>query len=88
MLIAQACNTDVEMMGRISLTDRARKLPIRIFWGRDDPVLRSQSWQAVRFLRNNECYNTEWEQIEGGHFRPSPERAWSLWLEVLPKRHH
>jgi len=87
MLIARACNSSVEHLERIPLTDEARKMPIMIFWGKDDLApIRRESWAAFRWLREHRCFGTEKKEVEGGHLR-RPELAFRFWLEHLPKRH-
>jgi len=87
MVIARACNSDVEMMDRIKVTDDLRKLPVTIFWGRDDmKSINTQSWEAFEWLRVHKCYVAKAKKVEGGHFR-RPERAYEYWLEHLPKQH-
>ncbi len=87
MLVARACNSDMKLFERIELSDGAKRLPIRIFWGKDDfGPIRDQSWDAIRFLRTHECYGTEYRKIDGGHLR-RPEQAYSMWREVLPPEH-
>ncbi len=87
MLIARACNSDLEMMEGIELTEAARKLPIMIFWGKDDlPQIQEQSWAAFRFLRERRCFSTQREEIKGGHLR-HPEFAYETWRKRLPARY-
>ena len=87
MLIARACNSDLKMFERIRITDAARKLPIRIFWGKDDlRRLQRQSWNAFRWLRMREFYNTRKKELHGGHLR-RPDIAYEMWRPYLPKRH-
>ncbi len=86
MLIARACNSDIDLFERIELTDEARRMPIVIFWGRDDlKPLRDQSWEAFRYLRERGFVNTSRRQTRGGHIR-RPELAWDIWLERLQER--
>jgi poly(3-hydroxybutyrate) depolymerase len=83
MLVARACNSDVEMMrDKIQLTDASRKLPIVIFWGKDDSVIVNQSWEAFEYLRMQKCYSTSREEIRGGHLR-RPDLAYQLWSQYL-----
>jgi predicted peptidase len=88
MLLARACNSDLQMLERIELSDRARRLPIRIFWGKGDfGRIRDESWAAIRYLRNHECFQTKWKKVKGGHIR-RPELAYALWKQVLPPEYH
>ena len=87
MLIARDCNGSVDMLKRIKLTDAARKLPIMIFWGKDDlPTICAQSWDSFRYLRENRCFATKRKVIRGGHLR-RPDVARQIWAERLPARH-
>jgi poly(3-hydroxybutyrate) depolymerase len=84
MLVARACNFKASQMERIELTDRARKLPFAMYWGKDDGV-RKQCWEAYRYLRRR-GFDIERELIKGGHFR-HPQIAYRFWKEILPARH-
>jgi len=87
MLIARACNSSYDLFDRITLTDRARQLPIFIFWGKDDlKPIQDQSWQAFRYLRERRCYGTKMKEVRGGHLR-RPEIAYAQWSELLADRH-
>lgn len=87
-LVARACNSNMDVFEQIEFTEETRKLPILIFWGKDDlPPIRNQSWQAVRFLRKDrQCFKTERMEIAGGHIR-RPEVAYQFWRRFLPERH-
>lgn len=79
MLIARACNADLEMFERIELTGRARKLPVYIYCGKDDlKPLRDQAWLAYRYLKQHGHQDVERKFVAGGHLR-RPELAWSIW---------
>jgi poly(3-hydroxybutyrate) depolymerase len=81
MLIARACNSDVGLLEQVRLTEAARRLPVLIFWGKDDlKPLRDQSWQAFRYLREHGCIHAEREELDGGHLR-RPELAWRFWRQ-------
>lgn len=87
MLIARACNSSVDLFEHIELTDDARKLPIVIFWGKDDlGKIKNQSWAAFRYLREHGFRKTEREKIKGGHLR-RPDVAYRFWRDVLPDQH-
>jgi predicted peptidase len=87
MLIARDCNCTTEMIESLTFTDEAKKLPILIFWGRDDmEAIRDQSWATFRFLREHEFYGTERKSTQGGHLR-RPDVAWSEWSKRLPKEY-
>ena len=79
MLIARACNSRIDLFEKIELTDEARKLPILIFWGKDDlGPLKDQSWQAFRYLRLHGFAGAEKKKVEGGHLRRST-MAYQYW---------
>ncbi len=82
ILIARACNTDLEIFEKIQLTEQMRKLPIFIYWGKDDPKIRGDSWEAYRWLREHRFFDTERDEIKGGHLR-RPEVAYEHWLKKL-----
>ena len=86
MLIARDCNSSIKLFERIKLTDRARSLPIAIFWGKDDVGIREESWEALAWLRRHRCYGTRRKKVPGGHFR-RPELAYQIWRAHLPPRH-
>jgi len=87
MLIARACNSTQALFESIELTEEAKKLPIAVFWGKDDlPPIRDQSWQAFRYLREHGCEGTTRKVIRGGHLR-RPDIAWGIWSQRLPKKH-
>lgn len=87
MLIARNCNSDVDMLASIELTDEARKLPVMIFWGKDDlKQIQDQSWAAFGYLREHRCFEAQHKEVKGGHLR-RPELAYRIWRERLPERH-
>jgi len=85
MLIARACNSDIGIFEDLKMNDDIRKMPILIFWGKDDlSEISKQSWQAFAWLRRHKCYQTEIERIKGGHLR-RPDLAYRLWLKRMSK---
>jgi len=87
MLIARNCNSTPRLFEKIELTDEAKKLPIAVFWGKDDlPAIREQSWEAFRYLREHGCEQAARKVTRGGHLR-RPDVAWQLWSQRLPRRH-
>lgn len=87
MLIARDCNCTEKFLTGIELTEESRKLPIMIFWGKDDlQAIRDQSWETFRYLRESGCFSTERKAIRGGHLR-RPDVAYGIWSRRLPKRH-
>lgn len=85
MLIARACNSSISLFERIKFTDETRKLPVMIFWGKDDlKPIQDQSWEAFAYLRGRrKCFKTRKREIEGGHLR-RPDIAYGLWEPHLP----
>ena len=87
MLVARACNSSIDIFEHIGLTDEARRLPVRIFWGKDDlKQIADQSWDAIRWLSEHGFKHVDWDKTAGGHLR-RPETAYKYWQKVLPKRH-
>jgi poly(3-hydroxybutyrate) depolymerase len=87
MLIARACNSDVRMMEEtIQPTDAARRMPIVVFWGKDEAVLTQQGWEAFEYLRNHGFKKARMQEVAGGHLR-RPELAYKLWEKSLPRRY-
>jgi poly(3-hydroxybutyrate) depolymerase len=87
MLISRACNSDLELLERVELTDAARELPVMIFCGKDDlKKIQDQSWAAYRYLREHRCFQTRHMEIKGGHLR-RPELAYRIWQERLPAKY-
>lgn len=84
MLIARACNSNLEILERTPVTDDLRRTPIMIYWGRDDlQPIHDQSWQAFSFLRTHNCLQTKHMKTMGGHLR-HPEMAYDMWKPHLP----
>jgi len=87
MLIARACNSDLELLEKLNIKPEARRLPIRLFWGKDDLWrIQKDSWQAFRYLREHGFFQAKYKEVKGGHLR-RPGLAYRLWLESLPRRH-
>lgn len=88
MLISRSCNLDMELIRTISFTDVTRKLPMKIYWGKDDvQLIRDQGWEMMEFLRRQrQCYGVTQKKVAGGHFR-SPDQAYGFWQEHLPAQY-
>ena len=87
MLIARNCNSDLDMLTGIQITDATRKLPVMIFWGKDDlKQIQDQSWAAFRYLRERQCFKVWHREIKGGHLR-RPELAYRIWRDYLPPQY-
>jgi predicted esterase len=84
MLVARACNSDLDLFESVEVTPEARRMPIYLFWGKDDlQPLQSQCWQAYRWLREHDYDETEMREVDGGHLR-RPEMAYEEWEQYLP----
>ena len=87
MLIGRNCNSDLGILEGAEITDAVRKLPVMIFWGKDDlKEIQDQSWRAFRYLRERGCAQAEHKEILGGHLR-RPELAYRVWRERLPEKY-
>ncbi len=87
MLIARDVNCTNELLEGIELTDEAKRLPILIFWGKDElKAIREQSWATFRYLREHEAYGTERRSTKGSHLR-RPDIAWEEWSKRLPEEY-
>ncbi len=87
MLIARGCNSDLELFKQIEFSDKVRKLPVAIFWGKDELAeIQRQSWQAFRYLREHGCRKASRKEVLGGHLR-RPELTYSLWRSHLSEKH-
>jgi len=85
MLAARACNSSIDIFEKIPPTAEARRMPIFLFWGKDDlPELQRQSWQAFRYLREHGFAHTQKKEVSGGHLR-RPEVAYEAWRAILPE---
>jgi poly(3-hydroxybutyrate) depolymerase len=87
MLIARACNTDVQMMEElIPITDAAKRMPISIYWGKDEEVLTKQGYAVFEYLRRHGYKQAKMQEVAGGHLR-RPELAYKQWLAHLPAKY-
>jgi poly(3-hydroxybutyrate) depolymerase len=87
MIVAASCNSDTRMMDEtITLTDEARRMPIELFWGKDEGVLLRQGWDLFEYLRKHGFKKAKVQEVAGGHLR-RPELVYRLWLKVLPEKH-
>jgi poly(3-hydroxybutyrate) depolymerase len=83
MLVARSCNSDVGLFEKIELTDAARRLPIMVFWGRDDMGIQKQCWGAVEYLKTHGFKNVHLKMVKGGHLR-RPDLTYAYWQPHLP----
>ncbi len=85
-IVGRGCNIKKELLERLKLTEASRKVPVMLFWGKDDlPPIQKQGWLAVQYLRGQRnCFNVEWDEVSGGHLR-RPELNYRYWLPHLPK---
>ncbi|MCY2928691.1 MAG: alpha/beta hydrolase-fold protein [Planctomycetota bacterium] len=88
MLISRNCNLDMSLIREIPFTDATRKLPAKIYWGKDDvKLIKDEGWEMLEFMRRQrQCYQVTYKKIAGGHFR-NPERAYEFWQEHLPEQY-
>jgi phospholipase/carboxylesterase len=85
-LVADACNSSLDIFENVELTDEARETPIFIFWGKDDfRSIQREGWQAFRYLRERGFKRTHRKEIEGGHFR-RPGRVYDFWMSCPPRK--
>jgi len=85
-LVADACNSHLDIFEAIELKDTAKRTPIFIFWGKDDfRTIQAEGWQAYRYLRERGCKRTKMDEIAGGHFR-RPGRVYGFWMSCPPRK--
>lgn len=84
-LIARACNADTRIMEEAGITKDARRIPILIFYGKDDFTrIQKQSIAALQWFRRHgwKETNCKWKETQGGHLR-RPETCYSYWMTLL-----
>jgi len=86
MLVSRGGNSSLKIFENIKLSDAARKLPIMIFWGKDDVFTSKAGWRAFRWLRLNGVATAEMKKVKGGHLR-RPEAAYTFWRPHLPAKY-
>jgi poly(3-hydroxybutyrate) depolymerase len=86
MLISRAGNSSLKIFNNIELSDAAKKLPIAIYWGKDDMFTKNSGWRAFKWLRQNGVPGAEMKKVKGGHLR-RPEDAYLFWLPHLPAKY-
>lgn len=86
MLIGRSANCDLSLVRDIPFTDVTRKLPMAIYWGKDDlKPIRDNGWDMFRFLRvDRQCYKAVQKKIAGGHWR-KPDVAYEFWRPYMPE---
>lgn len=91
-LVARMCSSDLEMLRSLPVTDRARAMPMLIFFSKTgvsplysnlNPVAR-ESWATYRWLYLQGCTKARIKPIPGGHHR-KPEIAYEFWAKHQPK---
>ncbi|MCP4375627.1 MAG: hypothetical protein GY794_05570 [bacterium] len=87
MLISRGGNSSLKIFDNIELSDTAKKLPIMIFWGKDDAFTKNSGWRAFRWLRQNGVSTAKMKKVKGGHLR-RPEDAYGFWMPYLPAKYH
>jgi len=86
MLISRGGNSSLKIFESIELSDEAKKLPIMIYWGKDDMFTKNSGWRAFRWLRLNGVATAKMKKVKGGHLR-RPEEAYLFWRPHLPAKH-
>ena len=84
-LIARACNCDTRIMDDAGITKDTRRIPVLIFYGKDDfGRIQKQSIAAFQWFRRHgwNKYNSKWKETKGGHLR-RPETCYSYWMTLL-----
>jgi len=87
MLTSRGGNSSLKIFESIELSDAARKLPIMIYWGKDDVFTKNAGWRAFRWLRQNGVATAKMKKVKGGHLR-RPEAAYMFWRPYLPAKYH
>jgi poly(3-hydroxybutyrate) depolymerase len=86
MLISRGGNSSLKIFENIELSDAARKLPMMIYWGKDDVFTKNAGLRAFEWLRKNGVATAEMNKVEGGHLR-RPETAYMFWKPHLPAKY-
>ena len=86
MLISRGGNSSLKIFENIELSETAKKLPIMIYWGKDDVFTKNAGWRAFRWLRQNGVATAEMKKVKGGHLR-RPEEAYMFWRPHLPDKY-
>jgi len=87
MLIARACNSSLDIFENIPLNETVRRLPIMIFWGKDDlQEIARQSWASVQWLSQHGFKRMAYDKIGGGHLR-RPSQTYKYWMKYIPKQY-
>lgn len=84
-LIARACNGDPRILDQIGITKRTKRIPVIIFYGKDDlGRIQKQSIASFQWLRRHGWtrQNSKWKEIRGGHLR-RPETCYSYWATYV-----
>ncbi|MBT3199979.1 MAG: hypothetical protein HN350_08675 [Phycisphaerales bacterium] len=84
MLISRGGNSSSRIFENIELSDTAKKLPIMIYWGKDDVFTKNAGWDAFRWLRQNGVATARMKKVKGGHLR-RPEDAYIFWQQYGKK---
>jgi predicted peptidase len=87
MAVARNCNSDMGIFEGVKLSDEAKRLPVVVFWGKDDLAeIQQQSWEAVRWFGEHGFKKLRWKKYPGGHLR-RPENAYGYFRAVLPAQY-
>ncbi|HUU21578.1 MAG TPA: PHB depolymerase family esterase [Phycisphaerae bacterium] len=92
VLVARTCSSDLDVIKSLPITDKARAMPMLIFFSKTgvnpinsnwNPVAR-ESWATFRWLYEQGCTAAEIKAVSGGHHR-KPQRAFEFWREHQPQ---
>lgn len=84
-LIARACNGDTRILERAGVTDKTKRIPVVIFYGKDDlGRIQKQSIESFQWFRRHgwNKHTSKWKEIRGGHLR-RPETCYSYWAAYV-----
>lgn len=86
-LAARSANYEAEIVENIPMNDDIRRMPIIIYWGKNDlQPIHDGSWAAFRYFRTHQCKKAIQFEFVGGHLR-RPDLAYSRWIKYLPDKH-
>ena len=83
MLIGRAANSDSRIFEMVDWKNMKRRIPVYLFCGKDDSVMRTHYWRAFRWLRRHgwDKSNSGRYDTLGGHIR-RPYTTWQIWNKI------
>ncbi|MHC4716049.1 MAG: prolyl oligopeptidase family serine peptidase, partial [Planctomycetota bacterium] len=92
VLVARTCSTDLKVLKSLSVTDKAKAMPMLIFFSKTgvSPVyskwnpVAQQSWDTFRWLYEKGCTKARVKAVSGGHHRKA-QRAFDFWRQHQPQ---